>query len=421
MKAILRSGFYCLAILLCLNIALPLRATNDDGEKTIVVSGFVKDKETKRALNSVNVTIQGTNIGTVTNAQGKFKLRIPVENMNKMLEVSHIGYTNSLLPLNTEKTSNLSILLVPYTSALSEIIIYTNNPRQIVEDAIRKIPVNYSAKNNLLTAFYRETIQKRNRYIGVSEAIIDVYKTPYDNRNPDKDKVQIQKGRRIISQKSSDTLAVKLAGGPTLPIYMDVVKNENLFLNSDDLRYYDFWMEEPATINDKLQLVIGFRPMYETEIAMLRGKIFIDRDQLAITRAEFGLDMRDKAKAIQSILIRKPMGLRFHPQEMSYIVTYNTRDGKSHLNYVCNVIRFKCDWKKKLFSTGYSVNTEMVVTDRNDNNIKPIPSKEAFGNKDVFYDMVDNYWSENFWKDYNIIEPTESLENAVSKLKKQLD
>ena len=37
----------------------------------------------------------------------------------------------------------------------------------------------------------------------------------------------------------------------------------------------------------------------------------------------------------------------------------------------------------------------------------------------TFYDKVDEYWSEDFWDSYNIIEPTESLENAVHKLKKQ--
>ncbi len=31
---------------------------------------------------------------------------------------------------------------------------------------------------------------------------------------------------------------------------------------------------------------------------------------------------------------------------------------------------------------------------------------------------VDEYWDEDYWSDYNIIEPTESLENAVEKLKR---
>ncbi|MCG0204467.1 hypothetical protein L4X50_19930, partial [Phocaeicola vulgatus] len=80
---------------------------------------------------------------------------------------------------------------------------------------------------------------------------------------------------------------------------------------------------------------------------------------------------------------------------------------------------YKCDWKRKLFSTGYTVLSEMVATDRKENNVAIIPGKMAFHQKDAFYDKVDEYWSEDFWDSYNIIEPTESLENAVHKLKKQ--
>lgn len=72
--------------------------------------------------------------------------------------------------------------------------------------------------------------------------------------------------------------------------------------------------------------------------------------------------------------------------------------------------------EKRLFSSGYTVFSEMVVTDRK-NDFATIPNKKAFKEKQVFYDMVDVYWNEDFWKAYNIIEPTESLEHAVSKLK----
>lgn len=69
--------------------------------------------------------------------------------------------------------------MIPAPNLLSEIVIFGNNGRAIVEEAIRKIPVNYSSGPNMLTAFYRETVQKRRRYISVSEAVIDVYKTSY--------------------------------------------------------------------------------------------------------------------------------------------------------------------------------------------------------------------------------------------------
>lgn len=59
-------------------------------------------------------------------------------------------------------------------------------------------------------------------------------------------------------------------------------------------------------------------------------------------------------------------------------------DGKTYLNYIRNRIRFKCDWKRKLFSTGYTVLSEMVATDRKENNVAIIPGKMAFHQKDAF-------------------------------------
>lgn len=227
------------------------------------------------------------------------------------------------------------------------------------------------------------------------------------------------KGRRLLSQRASDTLGVKLAGGPTLSIYVDIVKNQDALLDVETLNYYDFFMEEPVQIDNRQQYVISFRPRVVLPYALYYGKLYIDRDKLSFTRAEFSLSMDNKVKAVQAILAKKPYGLRFKPQELSFLVTYKDVDGKTFLNYIRNRIRFKCDWKRKLFSTGYTVLSEMVATDREENNVAIIPGKMAFHQKDAFYDKVDEYWSEDFWGSYNIIEPTESLENAVHKLKKQ--
>lgn len=57
--------------------------------------------------------------------------------------------------------------------------------------------------------------------------------------------------------------------------------------------------------------------------------------------------------------------------------------------------------------------------EQDENSSHVIAKRDAFGINQVFYDVVKEYWNEDFWKDYNIIEPTESLENAVKKLKKQ--
>lgn len=407
-----------LMFFLLLDIA-PLQAREEvDGYFT--VTGVVRNKDDRKKLENVNVSVPGTNIGTVTNSDGIFSLKIKDAEIVRGLEVSHIGYLNTQISLKENKDlSTLTVWMMPAPNLLSEIVIFGNNARGIVEEAIRKIPVNYSPNENMLTTFYRETVQKRRRYISVSEAVIDVYKTAYNDRVPVKDKVQLQKGRRLLSQKNSDTLAVKVVGGPSLAIYLDVVKNQDALLNMGDLDYYEFHIEEPVNFDNRMQYVISFRPKVSLMYALFYGKLYIDFEKLAFTRAEFSLDMKNKTKAVEAILHKKPLGLQFKPQEVSYLVTYKEQNGKTYLNYIWNTIRFKCDWKKRLFSSGYTVYSEMVVTDRQEDNFTAISNKTAFKEKQVFYDLVDEYWNEDFWKEYNIIEPTESLEHAVNKLKKQ--
>ena len=159
--------------------------------------------------------------------------------------------------------------------------------------------------------------------------------------------------------------------------------------------------------------------MIELEYALYEGLLYIDQESLSFTRAEFGLDMSDKEKAVKSILQRKPAGLRFRPIQVSFTVSYKQQNGKTYLNYLCNEIRFKCDWKKRLFSSTFTAKSEMVMVDREDNPAESIKNKDAFRKRQVLNDVVDNYWQEDFWKDYNIIEPSESLESGINKLKKK--
>lgn len=418
MKNLIVFTFGCLFAFLCSGMT-QLQA-QDAAVNDLLITGVVKNKDNRKKLENVNISVVGTNIGTVTNADGAFSLKLTEAEADRGLEISHIGYLNARLSMaEIEKKSNLTVWMIPAPNLLSEIVVYGNAPRAIVEEAIKKIPVNYAADNNMLTAFYRETIQKRRRYISVSEAVIDVYKTAYSDRGVEHDKVQLLKGRRLLSQKQSDTLAVKVQGGPNLSLYMDVVKSGEAFLSIDNLDNYDFQMEEPVNLDNRMQYVISFHPRVSLMYAMFLGKLYIDRERLSFTKAEFSLDMENKVKAVEAILQKKPLGLRFRPQEVTYLVNYKQQGAKTYLSYIQNIIRFKCDWKKKLFSSSYTAYSEMVVTDRKEDVLSDIPSKNTFKQKQIFYDLVDEYWNEDFWKSYNIIEPTESLEHAVDKLKKQ--
>lgn len=387
------------------------------------VSGVVRDKENRKKLENVAVSLVGTPIGTVTNAEGVFSLKIPHMDTIPQLELSHIGYMNARFSASAPEGSNnmhATILMIPIALQLNEVVAYGNSARRIVEEALERIPKNYPSGESMTSAFYRETVQKGHRYISISEAMLDVYKTSYRQRTTDRDKVQIDKARRLLSQKQSDTLGVKVVGGPNLPLFMDVVKNAYALFDEETLDYYSFVQEPSVFIDDRLQYVISFRPRVKLDYALYVGRVFIDREHLAFTRAEFELDLSDRERAIAAILYKKPLGLRFRPQKVSFLITYRQHDGVTCLNYICNEMCFKCDWKRRLFSSSYVARSEMVAVDREEHPERVIARRDAFKPYQVFYDIVKEYWSEDFWKDYNIIEPTESLEDAVKKLRKQM-
>jgi hypothetical protein len=212
---------------------------------------------------------------------------------------------------------------------------------------------------------------------------------------------------------------VKFEGGPTLSTYLDVVKNKDILLDKETLHYYKFKMENPVMIDERLHYVVSFQPQVILPYALFYGKLYIDNETLTFSRAEFKLSMDDRDKATQAILKKKPFGMHFKPEDVSYLVTYKTIDGISYLNYVRNEVRFKCDWKRRLFSTGYTIVSEMVVTDKREDNVSSISHKDSFNKNQVLSDKVGSFYDSNFWEDYNIIEPTESLDAAVNKLKKQ--
>lgn len=390
-------------------------AQKDNGHMS--VSGIVKDAKSKKKLEHVSVSIPGTVIGTISNEDGAFTLKMKDSSPIKTLEASHIGYYNQTVQIEKDNADNITIFLTPNPNKLQEIVIESLDPLKLVETAISKIGDNNSNKTNLLTGFYRETIKKRRNYINVSEAIIDIYKTPYDKSHTD-DRVRVLKGRRLLSPKAGDTLVVKFIGGPNLSTYMDIVKNKDLLFQLEDLHYYKFKMENAVMINDRPHFVVNFEPRVVMPYALFSGNLYIDKETLTFSRAEFHLDTNDKNKATQAILKKKPFKLHFKPEEVSFLVTYKDQGGKSYLNYIRSEVRFKCDYKRKLFSTNYTIVSEMVVTDRRENDVAKIPYKQAFDNRYSLSDKASDFYDANFWEAYNIIEPSESLESAVNKLKK---
>ena len=396
--------------ILLLAVSIGMRAQN------AVLSGTVSSDRTGERIAHATIVAEGLGVAVVTNDDGYFTLK--TESQPNAITVSHLGYQSRRISLKGKTAETIKIRLKPTAIALQELVVWTDNPRQLVDIAIRKIPENYARKPELYKCFYRETAMKRQHYIYVAEGVVDMYKTAY-NRTADRDRVAIVKGRRLLSPKRGDTLSVKVMGGPVQPIQLDIAKNLDFLLNAEELANYTFRMEPTTTINDRLQYVVSLRPNAIQPYALYTGKLYIDRETLAFTRAELSLDMSNKEKATAYMLIRRPRGVRFRPKELTTLIDYRTENGVTRISYIRNTFRFNCDWRRRLFATSFAAFCEMVVTDHTDTDVRPITGRSSFDSRDSFYDRVDYFQDPDFWENYNIIEPSESLDHAIDKLMKR--
>jgi hypothetical protein len=328
-----------------------------------------------------------------------------------------VGY-NSRRAVVTTDGKPLNIRLEPNTIQLKEVLVMAEDPMLILTTALDKVKDNYITTPEMYRCFYRETAQKRSKYIYIAEAVTDLYKTAYTHRDIG-DRVSVVKDRRLLSPKSSDTLSVKVLGGPTFAVSLDLVKNREFLLNSMELELYSMKMGSPTVIDDRMQYVIELEPGVSIDRPLYYGKIYVDRETLAFTRIELSLDVSNRDLATQFMLFKKPLGLRFKPREQTLLVNYKYEDGVTRLSYVRSTFRFACDWKRRLFNTNFTAVSEVVVTDRDESPSQTIKRKEAYSKSSSLYDTASYTLDEDFWSGYNIIEPTESLEKAVRRLYKE--
>ena len=404
----LGSSGFCQAVLVLLltMVAAAVRA------QPAVVSGRVVDNVTGAAVAGANV--KSGNLSVVTNGDGYFQLKS--ETAVEVVTVSHIGYKSGKVAVSGRQ---LVVRLQPVAIQLHEVLVVADNPRDLLMAAISKISTNYAQQPELYRCFYRETAMKRQHYISVAEGVVDMYKTGY-NRATGRDRVAIRKGRRLLSPRRSDTLSVKVLGGPVAPVQLDVVKDMELLLNERDLDNYNLKMEAPTSLGDRRQYVVSLSPRRVLPYPLYYGKIFIDQQTLAFTRADLQLDMSDRRKATEQMLVRKPLGVRFRPREMSVLIDYRLGDdGLSRMSYIRTTFRFNCDWRRRLLATSFTAVCEMAVISSTDGDVQPIRGRESFDQRDAFFDRVDYFRDPLFWQDYNIIEPTESLDRAVHRLLKK--
>ena len=398
----------------------PSSRTKKEQQQVITIRGRVVDNETGLPLVFAGISVQGSNVSTVTNLDGEFTLKVSDTETGK-IEFSFIGYKNRVMSIDEMKTNGQRNVIELETAMIpiKEIIVKPMIPEEILEEVMSRFDENYTSVANDMTGFYRETIRKNRSYISIGEAVVEIFKAPYQN-DLRYDAVKIYKGRKSDDVQKMDTVLFKLQGGPTTALYLDVVKNPETFLTREALEQYDLELSSIVVIDDRTNYVINFfqKPFITTPLYL--GRMYIDIETYAIAQAEFAFNLENKELAASMFIRKKPIGMQVTPEITSYLVRYREVDGKWYFAHSRAEVKFKVDWKKKLFNTNFTTMSELAITDRTEEDVVKFASKERIHTTDFFTEEVAAFADPEFWGDYNVIEPDQSIEAAIKRLSRKV-
>ena len=87
--------------------------------QTKTISGTVND-ENSLPLVGVNITVQNSNLGALTDFDGNFSISIPSDKP-KVLIFSYLGYTTQ--EVDVSSSDNISIMMIPDLEQLEEVVV----------------------------------------------------------------------------------------------------------------------------------------------------------------------------------------------------------------------------------------------------------------------------------------------------------
>ena len=405
-----------LTLVLCFS-ALTLWSQNAFTE----YKGMVVDGETQKPLEAVNLTVKNTNISTITNIDGNFILKVPESTSENAVVLSLLGYQTLEMGLNRLSGDNTIITLKQAIIELPQVkVTGFASAETLVRKVFQDKKINNLDQPVLMTAFYRETIKRRNRNVSLTEAVVDLYKQSYLNRS--KDVMKLNKARKSTDYRRLDTIAFKLQGGPFSTLYLDIMKYPEYIFTDETISEYKYKFEQPTTVNDKLAYVVNFKRTSDEDFLGYSGRLYIDANSLALVSAIYTLDIRDKDQAGELFVRKKPRDIVVIPLSADYKVNYQEKNGKWYYSYSNANLTFKVNKKRKLFNTQYSVSSEMAVTDWETTalteNIGML--KDRLRPSIIIADAVSGFSDPDFWGPYNLIEPDKSIESAIDKIIRQI-
>lgn len=382
------------------------------------VSGTVIDEDSGEPLPSAAVFLKDRGRGTVSNKNGQFNLRITSDYLNDTLSFSYLGFISRNYPVNQITGKELTVSLKREFIPIPEIIIRVRIPQEILIRTRESVSDNYGSSPAILTAFYREGVKKKKDLQTYSEAVISIYKSPY-NSVFQSDQIKVRKSRKMENINLSDTLAIRLKAGLSTCLDLDGIKNTFEFLTDENMDMYTYRISDIIIFDEESAYVIDFEQNEYINLPLFRGTMYINTDDYALLSADFEIHPKYIDELKNSFVASPTRGFETWPSSVRYSVSYRKINERYFLNHVRGDLVFISKKKKRLFNSQFNVFFEMAVTDMRLDNVKRFDREELAPVHSVFSKTITDYDSD-FWMDQDFLKPEDNLIQALQNMKVRL-
>ncbi|MFC2102704.1 carboxypeptidase-like regulatory domain-containing protein [Bacteroidota bacterium] len=402
------------------------------------IEGVVKDVTTGEALAYTQITIINSTLGTVTNEDGVFRLKMPDagkpdSGSSDSILISFLGFQTERLSVNAFDSGTLEIFLVPVSLELREVEIIALSPQEVLHRAFDSIPVNYGTDSVILTAFIRTQKTVNKKLAEYTEAIVKNLKTGYSFFKPGASGIRHQVSNIPYLYKgrvTSDTNLVNLlgeVGASARCLGCNFVKDIAEFpyetvLDERDRKHYILKMEELINPEGGKIYRILFDQNEKTAKTLYQGEILIDSRDFAIMQITYkpsykAYDSYEKKKYNRTWYLNNQPGWIQEIPLGETTITYSKKDRYWSLSTIRQqywVTYIHPQYRQRI---SYGYKNEVVVTDltRDPATIRNFQGDKSIG-VNQRWDEVVGETDQVFWRNFNYLPIEEKLQEELDKL-----
>lgn len=131
------------------------------------ITGIVTDAKDDTPLISVNISIDGTTIGTTTDENGVFSIDIP--RLPAVMTISYLGYKQRKIPIRDYTTTNLNIQLTNIAKDLTEIVVSAAPKVEVIYQEPYSV-IDYEFYDQYVLLMVYKGIRKKQHLLLMNEA-----------------------------------------------------------------------------------------------------------------------------------------------------------------------------------------------------------------------------------------------------------